>query len=129
MLTILVVEDNALNRDMLSRRLQMEGYKVETAINGLQAIETARTLLPDLILMDLDLPVINGWEATKTLKADTVTLDIPVIALTAHAFNEDRKQAIEAGCDDYDTKPVDFPRLQEKMQALLEGEKLRAITR
>jgi len=119
MYTILLVEDNELNLDMLSRRLKMEGYKVEVAIDGRQAIDISNSTLPDLILMDLDLPVINGWDATKAIKAQIETRDIPIIALTAHAFKEDKDSALEAGCDDYDTKPVDFKRLQKKMQTLL----------
>lgn len=117
--TILLVEDNEMNRDMLSRRLEIASYKVETAINGQQAIEKATTLKPDLILMDLDLPIINGWDATRALKAKPDTSHIPIIALTAHAFTEDREQALQAGCNDYDIKPVDFKRLQGKMEALL----------
>ena len=117
--TILLVEDNELNLDMLSRRLTMEGYKVEVAVDGQQAVEKSRSVIPDLILMDLDLPVLNGWDATKAIKADPLTTHIPVIALTAHAFKEDQDTALEAGCNDYDTKPIDFKRLQEKMLALL----------
>ena len=117
--TILLVEDNELNCDMLSRRLKLEGYIVETATNGQQAIEKTRDIIPDLILMDLDLPVLNGWDATRTIKAQPETCHIPVIALTAHAFKEDQDSAFEAGCNDYDTKPVDFKRLQIKMEALL----------
>jgi CheY-like chemotaxis protein len=116
---ILLVEDIEDNRDMLSRRLNRRGYEVIMAVDGEQGIETARQALPDLILMDLSLPMIDGLEATRRLKADPVTQAIPVIALTAHAMSGDREKALEAGCDDYDTKPVDLPRLLGKMEALL----------
>ena len=116
---ILLVEDNEMNRDMLSRRLIRKGYKVEFAVDGAQGVEVATEKLPDLILMDMSLPIIDGWEATKKLKAQAATANIPIIALTAHAMSEDRERALNAGCDDYDTKPVELPRLIEKIEALL----------
>ena len=119
MYKILLVEDNEMNRDMLSRRLEMEAYQVEFAVNGQEAIDKALNFGPDLILMDLNLPLINGWDATKAIKTRSETAHIPVIALTAHAFTEDREKALAAGCDDYDTKPVDFKRLQQKMNKFL----------
>jgi CheY-like chemotaxis protein len=119
MTTILLVEDNELNRDMLSRRLARQGYQVVQAVDGGEAIARACDSAPDLILMDLSLPVIDGWEATRRLKADEATRRIPVIALTAHAMAGDREQAMAAGCDDFDTKPVELPRLLEKIAALL----------
>jgi CheY-like chemotaxis protein len=119
MTTILLVEDNELNRDMLSRRLVRQGYEVVVAVDGGEALARVREAAPDLILMDLSLPVIDGWEATRRLKADEATRRIPVIALTAHAMAGDREQALAAGCDDFDTKPVELPRLLEKITALL----------
>jgi two-component system, cell cycle response regulator DivK len=119
MFRILLVEDNEMNRDMLSRRLERKGYEVVLAIDGPSGVQQARTEAPDLILMDMSLPVLDGWEATRRLKADTATKHIPVIALTAHAMSSDREKALEAGCDDYDTKPVELPRLLEKIEALL----------
>lgn len=119
MAKILLVEDNEANRDMLSRRLKRHGFEVSIAIDGGEGVEIARREIPDLVLMDMSLPVMNGWEATKVLKADPSTGAIPVIALTAHAMAGDREQALDAGCDDYDTKPVDLPRLLEKINALL----------
>lgn len=119
MTTILLVEDNELNRDMLSRRLARQGYQVVQAVDGGEAIARAHDSAPDLILMDLSLPVIDGWEATRRLKADEATRRIPVIALTAHAMAGDREQAMAAGCDDFDTKPVELSRLLEKIAALL----------
>ena len=116
---ILVVEDNEMNRDMLSRRLQRKGYDVIIAIDGEEAVAMARSEAPVLILMDISLPVMDGYEATRQLKTSPETEFIPVIALTAHAMTGDREKALEAGCDDYDTKPVKFQRLLEKMQALL----------
>ena len=116
---LLLVEDNEMNRDMLSRRLARCGYEVLIAIDGQQGIELARTERPDLILMDMSLPVLDGWEATRRLKADATTCATPIIALTAHAMASDRDEAIEAGCDDYDTKPVELPRLRQKIDALL----------
>jgi CheY-like chemotaxis protein len=125
MTRILLVEDNEMNRDMLSRRLTRAGYEVVMAADGLLGIAAARTEAPDLILMDMSLPGIDGWEATRRLKMDAATRHIPVIALTAHAMVSDRQKALEAGCDDYDTKPVDLSRLLGKMQAALERERLR----
>jgi CheY-like chemotaxis protein len=119
MVKILLVEDNEMNRDMLSRRLSRKGYAVVMAPDGQQGVDLAASEMPDLILMDMSLPVLNGWEATRTVKGDDATKTIPVIALTAHAMAGDREKALEAGCDDYDTKPVDFPRLLGKIEALL----------
>ena len=116
---ILLVEDNEMNRDMLSRRLIRKGFEVLLAVDGGQGVEMARTQAPDVILMDMSLPVLDGWSATRQLKADDQTRRIPVIALTAHAMAGDQEKAREAGCDDYDTKPVDLPRLLEKIEALL----------
>jgi CheY-like chemotaxis protein len=116
---ILLVEDNEMSRDMLSRRLERKGYQVVTSGDGAHAIAAARSELPSLILMDLDLPIIDGWQATQQLKADPATQAIPVIALTAHAMSGDREKALEAGCNDYDTKPIEFPRLLGKIQNLL----------
>jgi CheY-like chemotaxis protein len=116
---ILLVEDNELNRDMLSRRLVRRGYEITIAVDGRQALERAVADAPELILMDLSLPEIDGWEATRRLKADIATRSIPVIALTAHAMAGDREKALDAGCDDFDTKPVELPRLIEKIEALL----------
>ena len=118
MIRILLVEDNELNRDMLSRRLQRRGYDVVLAVDGQEAITTAETSKPDVILMDMDLPVLNGWEATRTLRNNPAIRDIPVIALTAHALPADRERAIEAGCDAYQSKPVDFPELVSKIEQL-----------
>ena len=116
---ILLVEDNEMNRDMLSRRLQRKGYEVVLALDGENGVEMTQTQAPDLVLMDMSLPVLDGWEATRRLKADSATRHIPVIALTAHAMSSDRDKAIEAGCDDYDTKPIELPRLLAKIEALL----------
>lgn len=116
---ILLVEDNEMNRDMLSRRLERKGYQIMIAVDGSQGVAMARSETPDLILMDMSLPVLDGWEATRQLKADPQTKVIPVIALTAHAMASDREQALAAGCDDYDTKPIELPRLLEKIEALL----------
>lgn len=116
---ILLVEDNEMNRDMLRRRLERKGYTVTCAVDGQQGLERARAERPDLILMDLSLPVLDGWEATRRLKADPDLRRIPVIALTAHAMASDEQQARAAGCDDYDTKPVELPRLLAKIEALL----------
>src|SRR5215210_6513835 len=118
---LLLVEDNAENRDGLSRHLRRRGYEVLVAVDGRQGVEVARAERPDLILMDMSLPVLDGWEATRLLKADADTRAIPVIALTAHAMAGDREKALEAGCDEYDTKPVEFARLLGKIQALLGG--------
>jgi CheY-like chemotaxis protein len=119
MTKIPLVEDNEENRDMLSRRLTRRGYKVVIAMDGEQGVTMAESEVPDLILMDMDLPVLNGWEAARQLKAVSATQAIPIIALTAHAMVGDRKKALEAGCDDYDTKPVEFLRLLEKIEAFL----------
>jgi two-component system cell cycle response regulator DivK len=119
MTTILIVEDNEMNRDMLSRRLERKGYQILIAMDGAMGIEVARQKSPDLILMDMSLPVVDGWEATRQLKADPALRHIPVIALTAHAMANDREKALEAGCDEYDTKPIELPRLLAKMEALL----------
>jgi len=116
---ILIVEDNEMNRDMLSRRLARRGYEIVMAVDGAEGIATAQTIRPDLILMDMSLPVVDGWQATRRLKADAATRAIPVIGLTAHAMAGDREKVIEAGCDDYDTKPVELPRLLQKIEALL----------
>lgn len=116
---ILLVEDNEMNRDMLSRRLQRRGYEVIIAVDGQQGLAMAQSESPDLILMDMSLPLIDGWEATRTLKGAVETKDIPVIALTAHAMSTDRDKALEAGCDDYDTKPIDLSRLLGKIEALI----------
>jgi CheY-like chemotaxis protein len=121
---ILLVEDNEMNRDMLSRRLQRKGYSVVTAEDGEKGLSLARSEAPDLILMDISLPAMDGWEVTRLLKANRPTRDIPIIALTAHAMVSDREKAIEVGCDDYDTKPVDFARLSEKIENLLLVKKL-----
>ncbi len=120
MAKLLLVEDNEMNRDMLSRRLIRKGFEVVLAIDGGQGVEMARTVQPDLILMDMSLPVVDGWEATRQIKADAVTCTIPVIALTAHAMQGDQDKAREAGCDDYDTKPVELDRLLGKINALLD---------
>jgi two-component system, cell cycle response regulator DivK len=119
MAKILIVEDNEPNRDMLSRRLIRNGHNIVLAVNGLQGIEMAESERPDLILMDMSLPVLSGWEATRRLKSSPATKDIPVIALTAHAMSSDREQALEAGCDDFDTKPIELTRLLEKVGMLL----------
>ena len=118
---ILLIEDNEANRDALSRHLKRRGYEVVMAVDGQQGIAMTRAETPALILMDMSLPVLDGWEATRQLKADPQTGSIPVIALTAHAMAGDRAKALEVGCDDYDTKPVEFPRLLAKIQALLAG--------
>ena len=122
MAKILLVEDDEMNRDMLSRRLERRGYQVVMAVDGGQGLGLARSEAPDLILMDVSLPVLDGWEATRRLKAAAATQAIPIIALTAHAMAGDREKAVEAGCDDYDTKPIEFPRLLGKIQALLAQE-------
>ena len=119
MTKILLVEDNEMNRDMLSRRLIRKGFEVVMAIDGEQAVALAQSELPDLILMDMSLPVIDGWEATRRVKAADATSAIPIIALTAHAMSGDREKTLKAGCDDYDTKPIEMPRLLEKIDALL----------
>jgi len=119
MIKILLVEDNEMNRDMLNRRLQRKGYDVVIAVDGKGALEKARTEQPDLILMDLSLPEMDGWEATRILKSDELTKSIPLIVLTAHALKTDREGAFEVGCDDFDVKPVDFQRLIAKIEAQL----------
>jgi two-component system cell cycle response regulator DivK len=116
---ILLVEDNEMNRDMLSRRLIRNGYEVVIAIDGQQGVDMALSERPNIILMDMSLPVIDGWEATRRIKADAATRGIPVIGLTAHAMAGDREKALEAGCEDYDTKPIELPRLLGKIAALL----------
>jgi CheY-like chemotaxis protein len=119
MAKILLVEDNEMNRDMLSRRLERRGYAVVMAVDGQQGVDMARSEQPDLILLDMSLPVIDGWEAARQIKADEKTRAIPLIALTAHAMAGDKERALQAGCDEYDTKPVELPRLLGKIQALL----------
>ncbi len=119
MAKILLVEDNEMNRDMLSRRLLRKGFEVVMAVDGGQAVTMAESERPDLILMDMSLPVIDGWEATRRVKASEATGHIPIIALTAHAMSGDREKALNAGCNDYDTKPIEMPRLLEKIDALL----------
>jgi two-component system cell cycle response regulator DivK len=120
MAKILIVEDNEMNRDMLSRRLIRRGYQIVIAVDGAEGIAMAKTESPDLVLMDMSLPVIDGWEATRRLKAEPSTRAIPVIGLTAHAMAGDRDKVIAAGCDDYDTKPVELPRLLQKIETLLD---------
>lgn len=120
MAKILLVEDNEMNRDMLSRRLIRKGFQVIMALDGEQGVAMAKSEAPDLILMDMSLPKIDGWEATRQLRSFPEYKSLPIIALTAHAMAGDKEKAIEAGCDDYDTKPIEFPRLLEKIQALLE---------
>jgi two-component system, cell cycle response regulator DivK len=122
---ILLVEDNEMNRDMLSRRLGRRGYAVTMAVDGQQGLERAQTEVPDLVLLDMDLPVMDGWEVARRLKANQQTSTIPIIALTAHAMVGDRDRAIDAGCDDYDTKPVELGRLLVKIEALLGGDRSR----
>jgi len=119
MARLLLVEDNEMNRDMLSRRLQRKGYEILIAVDGQEGVDKARQEKPDLILLDMSLPVMDGWEAARLLKGEDGTRTIPIIALTAHAMSGDREKAIEAGCDEYDTKPVELPRLLEKIQTLL----------
>ena len=119
MFKILLVEDNEMNRDMLTRRLQRKGYELVIAADGKEAVRKAQLQTPDLILMDIRLPVMDGWEAMRRIKIIPETQSIPIIALTAHAMAGDMEKCLDAGCDDYDTKPIDLPRLLEKMQALL----------
>jgi CheY-like chemotaxis protein len=121
MTKILLVEDNEINQDMLSRRLRRKGYEVIVAVNGNEGVAKTLSEQPDLVLMDMHLPVLDGWEATRQIKANSQTRGIPVIALTADALECDREKALVAGCDEYDTKPVDFPRLLEKISQLLES--------
>jgi two-component system cell cycle response regulator DivK len=118
---ILLVEDNEMNRDMLSRRLARKGFEVVIAVDGAEAVKMAESEMPALILMDMSLPVIDGWEATRRLKAQDLTKGTPIIALTAHAMSGDREKCLEAGCDDYDTKPIEFKRLLEKIKVQLEN--------
>jgi CheY-like chemotaxis protein len=119
MAKVLLVEDNEMNRDILFRRLSRRGYVVVFAVDGQQGVEMARSEKPDIILMDMSLPIIDGWEATRRVKSDNAIRDVPVIGLTAHAMSGDREKALEAGCDDYDTKPVEFDRLITKIERLL----------
>jgi len=121
MFKLLLVEDNEMNRDMLSRRLQRRGYEVIIAVDGVEGLEMALNESPDLILMDMSLPLLDGWEATRRLKSMPETSSIPVLALTAHAISGDREKALDTGCDDYDTKPIEFQRLLEKIQKLLKA--------
>jgi len=116
---ILLVEDNEMNRDMLSRRLKRRGFEVAIAVDGLEGVKMAESEKPDLILMDMSLPELDGWEATQRIKADALTRHVPVIALTAHALLRDRERALQIGCDDYDSKPVEFTRLLSKIEAQL----------
>ncbi|HXK28809.1 MAG TPA: response regulator [Candidatus Binatia bacterium] len=120
---ILLVEDNEMNRDMLSRRLERRGFQVLIAVDGEQGVAMAQSEVPDLVLMDMSLPVVDGWEATRRLKAAPETRSVPIIALTSHAMVGDRDKAIDAGCDDYDTKPIELPRLLEKINRLIGTEK------
>jgi CheY-like chemotaxis protein len=121
MARILLVEDNEMNRDMLSRRLERKGHEVAIAVNGREGIEMAKAGEYDLVLMDMSLPEVDGWEATRQLRAEPETERIPVIALTSHVMLGDREKALEAGCDDYETKPIEFKRLMRKIEALLDG--------
>jgi len=116
---LLLVEDNEMNRDMLSRRLQRKGFDVVFAVDGQAAVDMAAIENPDIILMDMSLPIMDGWEATRQIKSKQDISSIPIIALTAHAMSGDREKALEAGCEEYDTKPVDFPRLVDKIHVLL----------
>lgn len=119
MATVLIVEDNEMNRDMLSRRLERRGFTIRIAVDGAEGVAMATADIPDLVLMDMSLPIMDGWEATRTLKANPDTAGIPVIGLTAHAMAGDREKCLAAGCDDYDTKPIELLRLLEKMQSQL----------
>lgn len=125
---LLLVEDNEVNRDMLSRRLIRYGFEIEIAIDGAQGLAMAQSIAPDLILMDMSLPIIDGWEATRRLKASATTRQIPIIALTAHAMGGDRERCLAAGCDEYDTKPIEFSRLLAKIQALLNATQFRLMS-
>ncbi|TNF72191.1 MAG: response regulator [Acidobacteria bacterium] len=120
---ILLIEDNEMNRDMLSRRLTRKGFEIAIAEDGERGVEMAKSESPSLILMDISLPVMDGYEATRQIKADPTTRSIPVIALTAHAMSGDREKCLQAGCDEYETKPVDLPRLLEKIRGLLTGDR------
>jgi two-component system cell cycle response regulator DivK len=122
MAKILLIEDNEMNRDMLSRRLQRKGYEVLLAVDGQQGVDICRAELPSLLLLDLSLPVKDGWQVAREVKADSKIKHVPIIALTAHAMADDRQRALQAGCDDYDTKPVDLPRLLAKIEKLLGAE-------
>ena len=119
MTRILIVEDNEMNRDMLSRRLKRKGYEVEVAVDGQQGVDMATASMPDVVLMDMSLPIKDGWAATRELRSQQVTTGLKIIALTAHAMHGDRQKAMDAGCDDYDTKPIDLKRLLGKIEALL----------
>ena len=119
MTRILIVEDNEMNRDMLSRRLKRKGYDIEVAIDGQQGVDMATASMPDIVLMDMSLPIMDGWAATKALRRNPATASLKIIALTAHAMDGDRQKAIKAGCDDYDTKPIDLKRLLGKIEAFL----------
>jgi two-component system cell cycle response regulator DivK len=121
MLRVLIVEDNEVNRKMLGRRLSKRGYDISVAGDGAEGVAAVKAQRPDIILMDMSLPVMHGWDATRKLKADPETSGIPIIAITAHAMSGDREKALESGCDDFDTKPYDLPRLLGKMEALLQG--------
>lgn len=121
MAQILIVEDNEMNRDMLSRRLQRKGFEISIAVDGQEGVDKAAAEIPDLILLDMSLPIMDGWEAAAKLKSETGTSGIPIIALTAHAMQGDREKALEAGCDEYDTKPINLKRLLEKINTLLEA--------
>ena len=123
MAKVLLVEDNEMNCDMLARRLVRRGFEVVSALNGKQGVDLARSEKPDIILMDMSLPIMDGWEATRCVKSDDATCGVPVIGLSARAMSGDREKAIEAGCDDYDTKPVEFDRLIGKIERLLGNEK------
>ena len=125
---LLLVEDNEVNRDMLSRRLIRHGFEIEIAIDGAQGLAMAQSIAPDLILMDMSLPIIDGWEATRRLKASATTRQILIIALTAHAMGGDRERCLAAGCDEYDTKPIEFSRLLAKIQALLNATQFRLMS-
>jgi CheY-like chemotaxis protein len=122
MTKILLVEDNEMNRDMLSRRLVRNGFDIVMAVNGQEGLDLASSENPDLILLDMSLPALDGWEAARRLKADAATAKIPVIALTAHAMVQDKEKALAAGCDDFDTKPVELPRLLKKINSLLQND-------
>ncbi|MEM1172723.1 MAG: response regulator [Cyanobacteria bacterium P01_H01_bin.35] len=119
MVKILLVEDNEMNRDMLSRRLIRKKFEVVIAVDGAEGVDMSRSEAPDIILMDMSLPILDGWQATQKIKADPQTQNIPVIAMTAHAMAGDREKCLDAGCDDYDTKPVEFPRLLDKIKNLI----------
>lgn len=119
---ILLVEDNEMNRDMLSRRLQRKGFEIVIAVDGQQGVDMAKSESPQLILMDMSLPILDGWEATRQIKSNPVTKAIPLIGLSAHAMESDKQRAMESGCDDYDTKPVEFGRLMEKIGKFIKAE-------